>query len=268
MKKIMLSTVAIAGLGLLTACSNHSSNPNALLNRVKEQKVLKVAVSPDYPPFEYQTIKDGKNQVVGADIDLANAIGKKLGVKVQIDTMDFNNVLVSLQTGRDDIAISGISGTSDRAKVFDFSDVYYDAANEVIVKKENADKYKSMTDFAGKKIGAQKGSVQETAVQQQLKGAIEVALPQTGDLINEVKSGSIDGAVVEDMIAKSYVRTNSGLALATVKIPNTKDNPGDAVALPKNSGALKTKVNEVIQELKSSGELDKIIQRNYEESQK
>ena len=104
------------------------------VDKVKKAGVLKVALSPDYPPFEFQIIKDGKNTVVGSDVDLANAIGKKLGVKVKIESMDFNNVLASLNTGKADIAISGISKEPSREKSVNFSDVYYTASNYLVVK--------------------------------------------------------------------------------------------------------------------------------------
>ncbi len=132
LKKMMLGLVGLAAVATLAACG--SSN-NDSVKKIEDKGTLVLAVSPDYPPFEYQTIKNGKNTVVGVDIDLANAIAKKLNVKLKISAMDFNNVLTSLSQGKADIAISGISATSQRKESFDFSNVYYDANNVVVVKK-------------------------------------------------------------------------------------------------------------------------------------
>ena len=91
--------------------------------------------------------KDGKNEIVGSDVDLAKEIGKALGVKVNIQAMDFNNVLASVTSGKADIAISGISSDPDRAKAYDFSDSYYTANNVIVVKKEHQDKFATIADF-------------------------------------------------------------------------------------------------------------------------
>ncbi len=265
MKKMMLALVGLVAVASLAACGNAQGTS---IKKIQDKGTLTLAVSPDYPPFEYQTIKNGKNTVVGIDIDLANAIAKKLNVKLKISTMDFNNVLTTLSQGKADLAISGISATTDRKKTFDFSNVYYDATNEIVVKKSELAKYTNLSDFKGAKLAAQKGSTQEKAVTSQITGSTLVSLAATGDEINEVKGGMVNGAVLEDMIAKSYVSANPDLAIAQVKIPNLKSNPGMAVAITKGSSALQSKINSVIKSLQSSGELEQIIQKNYAESQK
>ncbi len=263
-KKLLLGVVGFAAVVSLAACGNSSSNE---VKAIQSKGQLVLAVSPDYPPFEYQALVNGKNTVVGADIDLANAIAKKMNVKLKISTMSFDNVLTNLAQGKSDIAISGISATSDRKKSFDFSDVYYDATNEIVVRKSDLNKYKSLADFKGLKLTGQTGSTQETAVKNQISGSVLVSLPGVGDEINEVKSGKVAGAVMEDMIATSYVAANPDLAVAKVKIPNLPSNPGMAVAMQKGSTDLQKEVNEVIKELKASGELNQIIQKNYKASQ-
>ena len=94
-------------------------------------------------PFEFKSLVNGKDTLVGADIELAKAIGKKLGVKVEFSVMSFDNVLASVQSGKADIAIAGISVTDERKKVYDFSDSYYTSENVVIVKKDKVNDYTS-----------------------------------------------------------------------------------------------------------------------------
>ena len=269
LKSILLTgIIAVAGLSL-AACSSSASSKTNEVDKIKKAGVIKVALSPDYPPFEYQTIKNGKNQVVGSDIELANAIGQKLGVKVQIETMDFNNVLASLTSGQADIAISGISATPEREKTYDFSDVYYNATNLVVVKKSDLNKYTSVNDFKNEPVAAQKGTIQEQAVTSMFKGASLVSLPTTGDEINEVQEGQVKAAVIENLIAKSYVAQNPSLAIANIDANDAQEKSvGDAVALNKNEADLKNVINGVIKDWKDSGKMDKVIQSNYAESQK
>ena len=105
MKKLFLGAMALLATVTLVACG---SKKDAYLS-IKENKKLVVAVSPDYAPFEFKTLVDGKDQVVGSDIKLAQAIADELGVKLEVTTMSFDNVLSSLQSGKADLAISGIS---------------------------------------------------------------------------------------------------------------------------------------------------------------
>lgn len=263
-KKLLLGTLAVTAGLTLAACSNGSQNQ---VKEIKSKGTLTVALSPDYPPFEFQTIKNGKNTVVGSDVDLAKAIGKSLGVKVKISSMNFDNVLTAVSGGKADIAISGISVKPSREKSFDFSKTYYDPTNYVVVRKADLDKYTSLSDFSGKNLAAQKGSVQEQIVQSDFKGATEIPLTAIGDEINEVSAGKIQGAVIENLIAKSYVAANPDLAIAKVTIPNPKDNYGYAVAMPKGSKELKKKVNALITKMLADGEIQKQIQTNYTLSQ-
>jgi len=266
-KKWMVGIISLMALTALTACGNKTQTSKSSLEQVKSAKVLKVAVSPDYPPFEFQMLKNGKNQVVGSDIDLAKAIAKKLGVKVQIEPMDFNNVLASLSTGKADIAISGISKTPERAKSVAFSDIYYEADNALVVKKSELERYTNAADFKGKKVAAQKGAIQEEIVQKQLKGASEIDLPAITDEINEVKAGQVQGAVIEGLIAKSYVTANPDLAIAKLKLKTPTDSYGSAVALPKGETELTKVINEVIKSQKANGQIEQSIQSNYKLSQ-
>ena len=152
MKKLFLGAMAFLVAVTLVACGSKKDADES----IKENKKLVVAVSPDYPPFEFKTLVDGKDQVVGSDIKLAQAIANELGVKLEVTTMSFDNVLSSLQSGKADLAISGISVTDERKKTFDFSDPYYTSNIRLAVKKgSNIKKYE---DLKGKTVGAKNGT--------------------------------------------------------------------------------------------------------------
>lgn len=113
---------------------------NSYKIKLRKRKLV-LAVSPDYAPFEFKALVNGKDKVVGADIELAQAIADELHVKLEVSPMSFDNVLSSLQTGKADMAISGLSYTKERAKVYDFSKPYYTTENAVLVRKSDLGKY-------------------------------------------------------------------------------------------------------------------------------
>ncbi|MDR0199705.1 MAG: transporter substrate-binding domain-containing protein [Streptococcaceae bacterium] len=258
-KKFLIGIVAALSLIGLAACSGSSTNS---LKKIQDKGTLVVATAADFAPYEYQTVVNGKNTIVGSDIDMANEIGKELGVKVKFENMDFNNVLTAVQSGKTDIAISGISNTPDREKSFDFSTNYYNGGNVVVVKKSEVGKYTSVASLAGKQVTAQKGSIQEGIVTDQLKKATEVALTDTNSEISEVQGGQVAAAVLDEVVAKQYVMANSDLAIAKIPLKQPTGAAGMAIAMPKDSGALKTKIDSIVQKLIKNGTIQKEIDDN------
>jgi polar amino acid transport system substrate-binding protein len=258
-KKLLLGLAGIFALTSLAACSSSTNT----LDKVKNKGTLTVALNPHFAPFEFKTIQDGKDTIAGADIEIAKAIGDELGVKVKFSEMSFDNVLASVQSGKADIAISGISATKERQKIFDFSDTYYDSETVLLVKKDATEKtYKQISDFSKKSIAVQKGSIQENIAKANLLDANVVSLAQPGEAINELKSGQVEGVVLEKAIAKGYVDQNSDLTMSDIAL-KSDSNDAYAVAMPKGSDDLKAKVNKIIAKLKKEGKIDSCVQDAY-----
>ena len=258
-KKLLLGLAGIFALTSLAACSSSTNT----LDKVKNKGTLTIALNPHFAPFEFKTIQDGKDTIAGADIEIAKAIGDELGVKVKFSEMSFDNVLASVQSGKADIAISGISATKERQKIFDFSDTYYDSETVLLVKKDATEKtYKQISDFSKKSIAVQKGSIQENIAKANLSDATVVSLAQPGEAINELKSGQVEGVVLEKAIAKGYVDQNSDLTMSDIAL-KSDSNDAYAVAMPKGSDDLKAKVNKIIAKLKKEGKIDSYVQDAY-----
>lgn len=258
MKKILaLAATVLAGL-TLAACSSTSSQ--SVLDKIKEKGTLVVATSPDYAPFEFQALVDGKNEVVGADIMLAQKIADELGVKLEVSAMSFDNVLSSVQNGKADIAIAGLSYSEERAKVFDFSESYYQISDVLLIKKDSANSLTSIDAMSGKTLAVQKGSTQESYAQENISQANIISLTLMGEAVNELKSGKVDAILMDSPVAAGYVSQNSDLAVASVEFPTIDEN-SKVIALPKGSAELKTTIDKVIAEVKASGEFDTFLEK-------
>ena len=257
-KKLLLGFAGIFALMTLAACSSSKDT----LEKVQDKGTLTVALNPYFAPFEFKTIQDGKDTIAGADIEIAKAIGDELGVKVKFSEMSFDNVLASVQSGKADIAISGISATKERQKIFDFSDTYYESETVLVVKKDATGTYKQTGDFAKKSVAVQKGSIQESIAKSNLSDANVVSLAQPGEAINELKSGQVEGVVLEKAIAQGYVDQNNDLAVSDITLKSDSKD-AYAVAMPKGSDKLKAKVNKVIAKLKKEGKIDSYVQDAY-----
>ncbi|WP_105156188.1 transporter substrate-binding domain-containing protein [Streptococcus suis] len=258
MKKILaLAATVLAGL-TLAACSSTSSQ--SALDKIKEKGTLVVATSPDYAPFEFQALVDGKNEVVGTDIILAQKIADELGVKLEVSAMSFDNVLSSVQNGKADIAIAGLSYSEERAKVFDFSESYYQISDVLLIKKDSANSLTSIDAMSGKTLAVQKGSTQEAYAQENISQANLISLTLMGEAVNELKSGKVDAILMDSPVAAGYVSQNSDLAVASVEFPTIDEN-SKVIALPKGSAELKTAIDKAIAEVKASGEFDTFLEK-------
>ncbi len=271
MKKFFGMLTVLFALATLGACG--SSNTTAQgqekdqLAAIKKSGVLKVATSADYAPFEFHTMVDGKDKIVGSDIDLAKAIAKELGVKAEVSDMNFNTVLASLKEGKADLAISAISATDERKQQFDFTDNYYNPPQVVIINKKYKEIYRNANDLKDKNVGAQKGSIQEELVKTQLKGAKLVTIDKVPNMIVEVNQGSLAATVVEKTIAESYIAQNPDLMIADISLEPAPDE-AFAIALPKESSQLQKELNQIIKKLNDEGKIEEFIQQNNELAEK
>ena len=245
-KKLVIGALVLASVFALAACGS-SSNENLQEKVVKKGKLV-VAISPDYAPFEFKALVNGKDTIVGADVELAKAIAEELGVKLELSSMSFDNVLSSLQTGKADMAISGLSATKERKNAYDFSDPYYETENAILVKSSNLDKFASIDSLANQKVAVQKGTIEEGLAKDQLKDSKIVSLTAMGEAINELKSGQVQAVDLEKPVAEGYLSQNSDIALAGFAL-KTSDGDAKAVAMPKGSGKMVKTVNKVIKKL-------------------
>lgn len=264
LKKYMMTGLAVLATMTLGACSSsEKTTEDTSLSKVEEKGTLVVALNPEFAPFEFKTLVDGKDTLVGADIELAKAIGEELGVEVEFSPMSFDNVLNSVKNGKADIAISGISATEERAKVYDFSASYYTSTNKLIINKVNAEKYTDLKSLTSVTIGTQKGSIQEQIATEQFSTAKILSLTSNGELVNELKSQKLDAVIFEEPIAKAYVAKNDDLMILDVEITSSYSD-AYAIAMPKGSTALKEKIDAVVTDLVESGKMDQLVQEAYD----
>ena len=178
-----------------------------------DKPTLTVAMSPDFAPMEFtDTAKSGQDQYVGFDPLLAQYLAKELDMKLVIKPMSFDACMTAVQTGAADLGISGFSWTAERGEKFLISDYYIAGENEteqiIITTKENEGKWKTKEDFAGKKIGAQGGSLQELLVKENFG---EDALSLYTDLtvaVEALMTGKVDALAVAAGNGEAFISKN------------------------------------------------------------
>nr|WP_280513973.1 ABC transporter substrate-binding protein [Ruminiclostridium herbifermentans] len=259
LKKILCASMAaVIGLSLVS-CGKTST-----MERIEKSGKLVVGTSADYAPYEYHTMIDGKDTIIGIDISIVNEIAKDLGVQLEIVDMSFDGLLAALNSDNVDIVIAGMNPDEDRRKAVDFSKIYYEAKQGVLIRAEDKDKIKTIEDLKGKNVGAQLGTTQESIAKKQMENSTLVSLGKIPDLVMELKNNKIDALVVELPVANGYVKNNSDLALSEITVE--EESGGSAIAVKKGNADLVALIDKSLDRLMEEGAIEKFVQEANEKN--
>ena len=247
------STASSAAASSVAASSEAASTSAAAaeLTTVEAGK-LTMATNAAFPPYEMTT---DAGAFEGIDIDTAQAIADKLGLELQIDDMDFDAALLSVQQGKADIAMAGVTVTDERKNVMDFSDSYATGIQSIIV-PEGSD-IASPDDLAGKMIGTQRGTTGYIYCSDDFGDDAVVAYDDGLTAVQALNNGQVDAVVIDNAPAKEFVAANPGLVL----LDTSYAEEDYAIGMAKGNTALEDAVNAALEELKADGTLQSIVDK-------
>ena len=266
---IALMTIILLFSLSLVGCSNseEASTPNEsklAIEKIKDSGKIVLGTCADYPPYEFHKQIDGKDTIVGFDIDIAKEVAKDLGVELEIKDMDFNGLLAALDTENIDFVVAGMVPTEKRKESVDFSKVYYNPDQGLLVRTEDKEKYKSIEDLKGMKVGAQKGTMQEDIVLKVFEDPQFKALGKITNLVLELKNKKVDGVVLATPVAIAYDKSNPDLSLSPYinfrKEDGAPVEDGVAIAIKKGKQELVDAINNTIDRIAEEKLLEKFIQ--------
>ena len=256
MKKIIsLVMVLVMATAVFSACGSKSSDSKS---GGDGKQVLSMATNAEFPPYEYVEGED----VVGIDVDIAQAIADKLGMELKVDNMNFDSIIPAITSGKDAIGVAGMTVTDERKKNVDFTDSYATGVQVVIVREDSkiTDVKDLTTKGADNTIGVQlctTGDIYCTSdIQDKVFGKVQ-QFNKGADAVQALVSGKIDCVVIDNQPAKEFVKANKGL-----KILDTEYVTEDyAIAVAKDNTELKDKINGALNELKAEGNIQKILDK-------
>ena len=247
------SSASTASSVASSAASSEAASTSAAAGELTtvEAGKLTMATNATFPPYEMTT---DAGEFEGIDIETAQAIADKLGLELQIDDMDFDAALLSVQQGKADIVMAGVTVTDERKAVMDFSDSYATGIQSIIV-PEGSD-ITSPDDLAGKKIGTQRGTTGYIYCSDDFGDENVVAYDDGLTAVQALNNGQVDAVVIDNAPAQEFIAANPGL-----KILDTSYAEEDyAIGMAKGS-SLEDAVNSVLEELKADGTLQAIVDK-------
>ncbi|MBK0422746.1 ABC transporter substrate-binding protein [Leucobacter sp. CSA2] len=269
----LLGAAAIMVVGL-TACGNSKTPPpdtgtktesgdgtaaSLVPKDIRDTGVLKAATAEGYPPMEMY--KEGTQDLIGVDPELADLIAKQLDLKLQITNASFPGLIPGLQSKQWNMAISSMSDTAERRKAVDFVD-YFTAGGSIMVKKGNPEGIKDIADLCGKAVVAGKGSSNLAILQKYSDEKCDTPMKvsesedaPTGLL--QLDTGRAVGTMVDYPVAK-LMASKAG----KYEVLEKQYEAGPwGIAIDKKNSELTQAVKKALQELIDNGEYQKLLEK-------
>ena len=260
MKKLL--AILLASLMIVTCFAGCGKN--------NDDGKLIMATNANFPPYEY---KDGTDYA-GIDVEIAGLIAEKLGLELEIVDIEFGSIVSGVQTGKYDMGMAGMTITDERLEQVNFSDTYATGIQSVIVPADS--EYTSFEDFYtgfdenGDPTGVKEGII--IGVQQDTTGDIYssddvenwgfgsenvIRYKNGADAVEALKTNKVTAVIIDNEPAKSFVSSNTGLKI----LEGSYTQEDYAICIAKENTELLEKINNILAELKASGEIDKIIDK-------
>ena len=262
MRRKLTAALLTAAMAIsLTACGGSGDTASAGgTTTASGKEVLRVAMSADYAPFDWLQEDDSNGAVMtsngsymnGYDVLVAKYIAEKLDMDLEITQIDWDGLILSIQSGKVDCAIAGMSITSERSQSVDFSDPYYNANIVAVVAADGpyADVV-NVTDFEGATLTSTLNTVWYDVLDQITDYATkDAALDTFASMVAAVHAGKIDGFTCDMPSAKSILVSNPDLKIIDFEggtgfeVSNEETDLG--IPCQKGNTELVDKINEVL----------------------
>jgi len=238
-------------LSVLLATASNAAHADRL-DDIKKAGVLRVAAFDSNPPFGFVDPKN--NQIVGLDVDYANAVAKSLGVKLEVQPTNPANRIAFLKSGKVDLVFANFTITDERKKEVDFSTPYFASGTQFIAKKGVL---KSPDQLNSLRIGADKGTTNEQQVRAKFPNATIVAYDDTPFAFAALRTGNVqaitqDGPKLVALLARVPDNANYEIPAFTIS------NDYEGVGVPKGETRLLDAVNATLTKLEADGQAARI----------
>lgn len=267
---VVLAAAMLLALGALAGCgqtkqetTTDTNNQSGASYTTVQEGTLTMGTNAQFPPYEFY---DGE-KIVGIDAEIAQAIADKLGLKLDIVDMDFGSIVTSVQTGKLDIGMAGMTVNEERKQNVDFTDSYATGVQSIIV-KENS-KITSLDDLNAMAKNGEEfliGTQEATTGFLYASDTIEkggfgedhvIAYTNGATAVQALMDGKVDCVIIDNQPAKEYVKANAGLTVLDTAYV-TEDY---AIAVSKDNTALRDAVNKALKELIADGTVQKVLDK-------
>jgi len=262
MKKLVSVSVAALMALSLSACGSSAASSASTaaaaddsLQKVKDAGELRIGLEGDWQPFSYH---DENDNLVGYDVEVAQNVARRLGVKADITEGAWDGLLTGLSTGVYDVVVNGVDVTEEREKTFDFSDPYAYDHIDLVVRKDN-DTIKTFEDLKGSTTANSTGSTY--AQMGEDYGAKVSNVPTLAETMTLVLNGTVQATINADTSVQDYLNTTGETNLKVVD--QSDDVTEYAIPMKKGSDTLRKAINDALQDMRDDGTLKSLSEKYF-----
>ncbi|MFB4391686.1 MULTISPECIES: cystine ABC transporter substrate-binding protein [unclassified Pseudomonas] len=228
------------------------------LKTIQEKGVINVGLEGTYPPFSFV---DESGKLTGFEVELSEALAKKLGVKAKVQTTKWDGILAALESKRLDVVVNQVTISEERKKKYNFSEPYTVSGIQALVLKKKLEdlKIKGADDLAGKKVGVGLGTNYEQWVKANVPKADVRTYEDDPSKFQDLRVGRIDAILIDRLAALEYAKKATDTAVTGEAF--SRQEAG--IALRKDEPELLAAVNKALDELRADGTLAKLSEKYF-----
>ncbi|WP_279483499.1 ABC transporter substrate-binding protein [Aureimonas sp. SK2] len=241
----------LAAAALVTFVASPASAQEGDANKTWTE--VRIGSEGAYPPFNYL---DASGQLLGFDIDIANALCEQMKVKCTFVTQDWDGMIPALQNNRFDAIIASMSITPERSQQVLFTNKYYNSPGALAVPKDSTIADTSAASLSGKTIGAQGSTTHAQAVQTFFPDADVRVYPTAEEYKLDIENGRLDAVSDDVVVLTQWLESPAGACcklLGTLPVDEAIYGPGAGIALRKGDEKLKKMFDDAIVAIRENG---------------
>lgn len=254
---VLQTTAAVALAATLCACSQ--SPKDDATPAQDAEKAVRIATESSFKPFSYT---DNQGNLVGFEIDLANALCEQMQARCEIVSYDWDGLIPSLNANRFDAIMAGMSITDERRQVVDFGDPYFYNALVLVAKK---DKPISIQDVDNKNVAVQQATLSAQYLEKNHPKAVVKAYDKQDNAYLDLIAGRADFMLSDMVPALDWLKTDNGAAFEIKGEPIDIDDQV-AVAFRKGDDKTREDFNRALSALKANGVYDTLVAKYFDQS--
>ncbi|MEH7373880.1 transporter substrate-binding domain-containing protein [Neobacillus drentensis] len=255
MKKYMVGLCVACLVLIMAACGGSKetsgSEKSDTLKSIKDKGEIEIAMEGAYPPYNFT---NKSNTLEGFDVDIAQEVAKRLGVKAVLLSNPWDSMIPALTGKKFDIIISDMAITDERKKKVSFSDTYFTTGNQLFVPKDSS--IKAPKDMKGKKIGV---TISTTAAEEVTKLGADVKLYKNDFLaFEDLVNGRLEGVSTDQGVGAKIILDQNYSLVAIDGLLNTELA---GMTIRKEDNDLRKEINKIIAEMQKDGKYEEISKK-------
>lgn len=254
---MMIGLSLLAGLVIWRISARLGRDTDETWARIQRERVMRVGMDASWPPFEF--VDEATGQIVGIDVDLAQAIGQRLGVEVELVNVGFDSLYDALYVGRFDAIVSALPYDPLLYGDVAYSISYFNAGQVLVVQADEMG-ISEVNDLSGKRLGVEWGSEGDVVGRRLQKEIEDLSLenymaPQ--DVLQALKEGQVEAAIVDAVSAYQFMATEGGVHV----VGDSLTDELYVIAVRLDSPLLLRAINEALVEMREDGTLERLQEK-------